>query len=268
MKPDWKSAAREFFGGRAERISCAPSIEELCYVSGRDARIWASPAVFAEMIDSILAALEAGPTSRVLEVGCAAGYIARGLALRVGSYIGVDLAHEAVASAARLGLPKARFQIADGGDLPFADNSFDGAVCYDVLTNFPEFAPVAEITAEMIRVVRPGGKVLIGSIPDANREAQFVDAVRLVQQELENKHGPLAPLPPNTVNRGWRVWFLRGQDEPRPERGSITCYYFARTSFVELGSRLAVETEILQVHPLNPYADYRFNVVFNKSVVP
>jgi SAM-dependent methyltransferase len=218
------------------------------------------------MISSILDAAGAGPTSRLLEVGCAAGYLAQGLAPRVGSYVGVDLAREAVATARRLRLPNARFKVADGSDLPFSDDSFDAAICYDVLTNFPDFAPVAGIVAEMIRTTRPGGRVLMGSVPDAALEAPFIEAVTRVQRELQETQGPLLQPQLHPVRRGWwRRWLGRDDAEQPPgERGAVACYYFDRKPFLELGKRLGVEAEVVPVHSLNPYADYRFNVVYAK----
>jgi len=44
-------------------------------------------------------------------------------------------------------------------------------------------------------------------------------------------------------------------------------YYFKRTDFVELGQQLGVQVEIHDIHPLNPYAGYRFNVVYAKPAL-
>src|SRR5262245_34549414 len=182
MERTWKNAARAFFDERAASINAVPALTDLCFISGRDPRLWADEALLDDMADSIVEQAAAGPASAVLEVGCAAGFVARPLARRVGRYVGVDMSPAAVKVARRLGLPNAEFRTADGSRLPFADNSFDAAILYDVFTNFPQFADGIPIIKEMLRVVRPGGKVLIGSIPDVDQTAAIERCAREIGQ--------------------------------------------------------------------------------------
>ena len=159
---NWKNEARQFFSHRAKVVGERPTLQDLCYVSGRDSRVWADQSRYDDMMDSIVRTIGADASSRVLEVGCAAGFIACGVAPKVGQYVGVDVAEGAIECARSLDLPNATFHVGDGGALPFDDSMFDGVYCYDVLTNFPTFDSVKGLVQDMVRVVRPGGKVLLG----------------------------------------------------------------------------------------------------------
>lgn len=103
-----------------------------------------------------------GPATAVLDVGCGAGNsYAPAVAARAGSYVGVDVSSTAV-ELARSGGLDARV-IADAASLPFADNSFDLAICIEVFEHL--FAP-DRAAADIRRVLRPGGK-LVASAPNA-----------------------------------------------------------------------------------------------------
>jgi SAM-dependent methyltransferase len=257
----WKSALRLFFAERAASIGATPDIEQLCYVSGREPRLWSQPAIYEDMIESIIGATRLNARSEVLEVGCAAGFIAKGLAPKVHRYVGVDLAKPALQVARRLQLPNAEFRHAEGGKLPFPDGTFDAALCYDVFTNFPSFEDGIPIISDMLRVVKRGANVLIGSIPDDATKHGYPERISEVTGELERRYGAVRDFPespPGLITRldGW----LQGA------KPGITCYYFSRNDFVALGTRLGAEVTITDIHKLNPYRGFRFNAVFTKRM--
>jgi ubiquinone/menaquinone biosynthesis C-methylase UbiE len=102
--------------------------------------------------------------SRVLDVGCGTGEDTRRLAAIVGpegAAVGLD-ASEAMIAAARqrtegTGLP-ATFQLADAAVLDFPDGSFDAVRAERVPIHVPD---PARVLAEMVRVTRPGGRVVV-----------------------------------------------------------------------------------------------------------
>jgi SAM-dependent methyltransferase len=102
-----------------------------------------------------------GPPSdlSILDVGCGTGVTDMLLSSRVGSLYGIDPASEAVSAAGRRGLG-ARYCAADALQLPFAPASFDVAVAVCV---FHHVAPHQRpsVMAELHRVVRPGGLVVV-----------------------------------------------------------------------------------------------------------
>jgi ubiquinone/menaquinone biosynthesis C-methylase UbiE len=92
----------------------------------------------------------------VLDVGCGDGRITRRIAERAVTTIGVDVtAHE---SWARYASDRLRFQTGDAESLPFSDFSFDTVFQVSMLHHARQ--PERAIT-EMLRVRKPGGKVII-----------------------------------------------------------------------------------------------------------
>ena len=59
MTTNWRTALHAFFEERSREIlSLPPSDERLCYVSGREPRLWSDPALYADLIESIRGQLE------------------------------------------------------------------------------------------------------------------------------------------------------------------------------------------------------------------
>ncbi len=108
-----------------------------------------------------------GPGDRVLDVATGTGDLALELATRVapgGEVIGsdfseamLDRARAKAASSDRAGA-RPRFEWGDALALPYDDDSFDAATVGFGARNF---ADLAVGLAEMVRVVRPGGRVVV-----------------------------------------------------------------------------------------------------------
>ena len=261
---DWKLRLERFFYDRAAVIEGIPSLFDHCMVSAKDPRISARPDLHADVIDSIMSALAAHAGSNVLEVGCASGYIACGIAPRVGRYTGIDLAAAPLEVARKMKLANAVFRQGDGGALPYADGSFDAAFAYDVYTNFPTFEDGVPLIRDMLRVVRPGGRVLIGSVTNKKKAADFEARVREVAARLEAEQGPV-PLPPppsyGLRDRLRDLWLRRSPPAAAPE---IIVYYFDPDDFGRFAKDAGVGLSISDVHKLNPYFGFRYNVVLTK----
>jgi demethylmenaquinone methyltransferase / 2-methoxy-6-polyprenyl-1,4-benzoquinol methylase len=109
-----------------------------------------------------------GPGARALDVATGTGDLALELAARVGpggEVIGSDFAERMLdrarmkaAAADRAGGVRPRFEWGDALALPYADDSFDAATVGFGARNFSD---LSRGLAEMVRVVRPGGRVVV-----------------------------------------------------------------------------------------------------------
>lgn len=118
-------------------------------------------AVRERMVDR----LELRPDSKVLEIGCGTGRGAVHMAQRLDSK-GKLYLQEISPSLLAIAVKKlhaqsiaAEFSLANGSYLPFPDNFFDAAHHFGGINTFAE---IRRCLHELARVVKPGGKVVIG----------------------------------------------------------------------------------------------------------
>ena len=115
-----------------------------------------------------------GPGSRVLDVACGTGDLAIELSSRVapgGAVLGSDFSEGMLGRArekiARRPPPaNVSFEWADAMELPYEDDAFDAATVGFGARNFDD---LARGLAEMARVVRPGGRVVVLEITTPTR---------------------------------------------------------------------------------------------------
>jgi 2-polyprenyl-6-hydroxyphenyl methylase/3-demethylubiquinone-9 3-methyltransferase len=101
---------------------------------------------------------------RVLDLGCAGGFMAEALALRGAHVTGIDPAAAAIdvarAHARESGL-RIGYDVGVGEAMSYDDASFDAVVCVDVLEHV---ADLHKVLSEVARVLRPGGMFLFDTI--------------------------------------------------------------------------------------------------------
>jgi ubiquinone/menaquinone biosynthesis C-methylase UbiE len=109
---------------------------------------------------------------RCLEVGVGTGLVALPLAAAGVPMVGIDISGPMLAKLVEKAGGREPFPLvrADATSLPFADDSFGGAVVRHVLHLVPEWR---RVVSEMVRVLSSGGVVLVsrGDIPTPWREA-------------------------------------------------------------------------------------------------
>jgi SAM-dependent methyltransferase len=113
----------------------------------------------------LLTAKGIGPlaAARVLDVGCGEGRWLRRFAqwgAAPENLAGVDLLAERVAAAREGCRSVVRLFCCNGGELPFADESFDVVSCMTIFSSILAADLRAAVSAEMLRVLRQGGVVL------------------------------------------------------------------------------------------------------------
>ena len=109
----------------------------------------------------------------VLDVACGTGDMMVELVRWGCDVTGVDLSEEMM-SIARLKVKDARLMEADAEHLPFDDNTFDAVTCAFGVRNFVH---LEQGLAEMLRVLRPGGTMVILELatPDSPLARLFYD---------------------------------------------------------------------------------------------
>lgn len=148
--------------------------------------VWISEHKLRSEIKSAIESVVA-PSEKWLDVGC--GLRPYESYFPAGSYVGVDI--EASGRDPHLKTPDHYY---DGRVLPFSDNSFGGVISTQVLEHV---SSPRSLLAEMYRVIRPGGKLII-SLPfvwqeheepyDFFRFTQFGIADMLKQTGFEVDH--------------------------------------------------------------------------------
>lgn len=109
--------------------------------------------VFRRILDKL-------PPGNALDAACGTGRHAEYLAARGHRVVGVDSSPDMLGRA-RAKVKGAAFHLGDLHALPLPDASVDLVTCALALTHVPELAPVL---AEFVRVLRPGGHLVLSDI--------------------------------------------------------------------------------------------------------
>ncbi|MFC5752073.1 SAM-dependent methyltransferase [Actinomadura rugatobispora] len=134
------------------------------------------------LTDQVLGRLPVGPGDRVLDVGCGIGKPAVRLAERTGAeVVGISTnrgqVEQAAARAAAAGLAdRVRFAYADAMDQPFGDAEFDAVFALESIIHMDR----PRALAEMARVLRPGGRLvltdMIETAPEGSSQPSVAEA--------------------------------------------------------------------------------------------
>lgn len=100
------------------------------------------------------------PPGRVLDAACGTGRHSVWLAAQGHEVVGVDASPDMLAQA-RAKLPGARFEPGELIALPLPDASVDAALCALALVHVADLRPAL---AELARVVRPGGRIVLSDV--------------------------------------------------------------------------------------------------------
>ncbi|MCP4020437.1 MAG: methyltransferase domain-containing protein [Desulfobacteraceae bacterium] len=112
----------------------------------------------------------------ILDIGCGTGLMTRQLA-KENEVWGVDISGGLLQVAAGEGLKPVR---SSADALPFKDDDFDLVVCMGVL---PYYADPEKILAQICRVVKPGGKMIVTSTTNS----YLIQSVRFLKNTLGKK---------------------------------------------------------------------------------
>ena len=113
-----------------------------------------------EAVAALLPGARDGP--KLLDVGCGTGHWSQYLAAKGYNVTGVDVSEQMIQIARGKDIANSRFFIADGENLPFADNHFDVVTA---ITSLEFMAHPKQVLSEMVRCVKkPNGTLIIGTL--------------------------------------------------------------------------------------------------------
>ncbi len=138
--------------------------------------------------DSLLDAVQVKPGDTVLDIGCGRGLLLMGAAKRVtsGHAIGIDLwsnvdqmnnSRDATLANAEAEGVTERVEVRDGDmrSLPFADSSIDAVVSSLAIHNLKTESDRDTAVREIVRVLKPGGRVGILDIANVGHYARLLE---------------------------------------------------------------------------------------------
>jgi arsenite methyltransferase len=136
--------------------------------------LWSSLVGKKRVRDRLVAALALSGHERVLDAGCGRGLVLiacaqkliAGRAVGIDLWVPKDLSHNSreatLANAAAAGVvDRVEVQTGDITQLPFPDASFDAVVSMTVIHNIPSRDLRDQTVRELIRVLKPGGRIAI-----------------------------------------------------------------------------------------------------------
>ena len=163
---DFQSRVKEEFARQAERLAVAPAFTD------------------ADVLERIRAAVSPTPTTRVLDLGCGPGIVSAALAPSAQEVVAFDLTPEMLEKARQrcreAGLQNVRFDLGRAEQLPFPDGSLDAVVSRLTFHHFPD---PQHVLGEMVRVTRPGGRIVVADVVSSENteEAALHNALEILR---------------------------------------------------------------------------------------
>lgn len=189
-------------------------------------------------------------TLDALDIGCANGRLTKEWGSYCRSVIGVDFSERLIAIAMQhFATETLRFQVADATKLPFPDATFDRVCSYSVLLCLPDHDHVAKAIDEIIRVTRPGGRILLGDFPDRSRQHEFF--------RLADRRRPWLI---RAIPRRWR-WALKRLIRPKIDPTATRILWFEPAQLVaDLAARGLTVTTV-DAPDFGSHNQYRFSLL-------
>jgi arsenite methyltransferase len=153
--------------------------------------------------DLALAALDAQPGDAVLDIGCGPGFYVAALAERAAAVTGIDQSASMLALAARKTEGHDNVTLLEGEaiPLPLGDASMDRVLSVQV---FEYIADVPAALAEVHRVLRPGGRVVLWDIDWTTLSWHAGDAERMARMTQAWDRHLVHPALPRTLGAALR----------------------------------------------------------------
>jgi SAM-dependent methyltransferase len=168
-----------------------------------------------ELAEEVQSFVQPSGDERALDVGCGVGALALALAPLVRDVVGVDEVPELLALARERAAANATFVEGDATSLSFPDASFDLA---GTLRTLHHISRPERVIAEMARVTRPGGRLLVIDqlAPIDPLEAYPIDRFERARDPSHTRLLPEIDLRQLFEANGLTLLRARHQEEQRP----------------------------------------------------
>lgn len=182
------------------------------------------------LLSSIREGLDLQEDDMLADLGCGGGWILERLRQGVKYGVGVDFSLPMLqqASSALTALPLMAGEI---GRLPFKSETFDKLLSYFVFINFMDDTFVYRAIADIYRVLKPGGRALLGQLPDKeassvyDREKQSYFLYLEETFNLGRSLRDICPIPQKLYNRSELESFLKRSGMAYDIRPSFNPFY-------------------------------------------
>jgi ubiquinone/menaquinone biosynthesis C-methylase UbiE len=150
-------------------------------------------------LDALVAICEPSASARALDVACGPGFLTMALGRRCAEATGFDATDAFLAlardEAERRGQANVRFRQGNAEALPFEEACFDLVTCRAA---FHHFARPGRVLAEMARVARPGGRILVADLLGSEKpeQAELHDRIERLCDPTHER-----ALPPSELQR-------------------------------------------------------------------
>jgi ubiquinone/menaquinone biosynthesis C-methylase UbiE len=256
MPKAWLSQLRAFYDRRVRDLEgYDDELATNAYKAAGYSPYWTRQ-IQQRLLDDIVGKLMLSPEHHVLDVGCGTGMILRHVAPHVAHIIGIDFSEQMIEIAKRHAPANATVQRENAVSLPFKDKMFDRVLCYSVILNFPDDDFTWSVLTELVRVTRNGGLVLVGNVPDYDKQEEQAEVVRKLQKN--NTRPPQRCSFLRTISRLKDLWRYRIRRSVQPSQGNR---FYTKDFFRRFAQQSSCDIEIL---PMNiegfVYAPFRFDV--------
>ncbi|MDQ7837077.1 MAG: class I SAM-dependent methyltransferase [Thermodesulfobacteriota bacterium] len=193
--------------------------------------------MWTERVENIKASLKLYEADSLLEVGCGSGAMLLPLSAMNLNLAGIDYSAPLV-SIAQKAVPDAEIKVSEASSIPFPDGSFSRVLSHGVFHYFPHEDYAKEVMAEMLRVLKKGGGLLISDVPDMEKK-----------EESEGRRKSLAESDGKNYRTG--------------SEGDFSHLYFTKGFFTDFFKSYGLRAAILE-WPEEKYGNARFR--FHVSV--
>jgi len=172
----------------------------------------------ADLTARFLDAARADSATDVLDLACGPGIVTAALAKVAGTVVAFDLTPGMLARAEgrcrAAGLTNVSFRQGDAASLPFADGTFD---CVVTRLSIHHFTDPAVVLAEIRRVTRPGGRLVLGDIvaSEDEEEAGLHNAIETLRDPSHVRMLPASELTALVGQAGFTIVEQTTWEQPR-----------------------------------------------------